>query len=189
MPDRKLIRFFVFSIIFLFSNNNINHRIRLWSYQGFRGRQRRRAFYFLGAGEHFNIVELGSKQNPFWFYGVGIWGKQFPELKTFVFQGAGSLVGVPACVKARSLPVNLHCWFCSCVTRMLTNPNQKTHSVTSFKIKVAYALKLDQRSTCSPRKKHAMQYCTWVRHSLCFCIDENNFLKSTTKCKFFHDSF
>ena len=51
-----------------------------------------------------------------------------------------------------SLPVNLHCWFCSCVTRILTKLNQKPNSVTSFKIKVAYALKLAQRSTCSPRK-------------------------------------
>ena len=45
----------------------------------------------------------------------------------------------------------------SCVTRMLTKLNQKPHSVTSFKIKVAYALKLAQRSACSQRKKrHAI---------------------------------
>ena len=45
----------------------------------------------------------------------------------------------------------------SCVTQMLTKLNQKPHSVTSFKIKVEYALKLAQRSACSPSKKrHAI---------------------------------
>ena len=35
---------------------------------------------------------------------------------------------------------------------MLTKLNQKPRSVTSFKIKVAHALNLAQRTTCSPRK-------------------------------------
>ena len=37
---------------------------------------------------------------------------------------------------------------------MLTKLNQKPHSVTTFKIKVVYALKLAQRSACSLRKNH-----------------------------------
>ena len=36
---------------------------------------------------------------------------------------------------------------------LLFRGKSENHSVTSFKIKVAHALKLTQRSTCSTRKK------------------------------------
>ena len=48
------------------------------------------------------------------FYGEGSWGKHFPELKPFVFQGAGSFVGIPACIKATAYrkPSIMVLWLC-----------------------------------------------------------------------------
>ena len=52
---------------------------------------------------------------------------------------------------------NMICCFEARINQLLTKLNQKPHSVTSFKIKAGYALKLAQRSACSPRKKrHAI---------------------------------
>ena len=78
---------------------------RLSSYQGFRGRQRRKAFYFLGVGAGaLKYLKGNGEQATSFFWGggegEGSCGKHFPELKPFVFQGAGSFVGIPACVKA-----------------------------------------------------------------------------------------
>ena len=85
-------------------------------YQGFRGRQRRSALYFLGVGST-QIFQghLGASKISFGFYGEGSWGKHFPELiKPFAFQGEGSFVGVPACLKAIAFrkPSLMVLWLC-----------------------------------------------------------------------------